>query len=140
MQRPPLDGVLETCLYVEDVARSREFYRRVFGFKPLLADDERICPLDVAPGQVLILFKKGGTLRDIPVGNGFIPAHDGGGEVHFAFAIPQGSIEGWKAFLAQEGVAVESEIEWPQGGKSLYLRDPDRLVVELATPGLWANY
>ena len=28
----------------------------------------------------------------------------------------------------------------PRGGTSLYFNDPDGNVVELATPGLWANY
>jgi catechol 2,3-dioxygenase-like lactoylglutathione lyase family enzyme len=140
MQRPALRGVLETCVYVEDVARSREFYGRIFGFKGMIDGEERICPLNVAPGQVLILFKRGGTLEDVPVGGGHIPAHDGGGEQHFAFAVPEGSLDQWKTFLAQEGVEVESEVRWPQGGRSIYFRDPDRLVVELATPGLWSNY
>ena len=35
---------------------------------------------------------------------------------------------------------MESEVTWPQGGRSLYFRDPDGLLVELATPGLWRNY
>lgn len=140
MQRPPLTGILETCIYVEDVERSREFYGRIFGFKSMLEGESRICPLDVAPGQVLILFKRGGTPTDIPVGGGYIPAHDGEGRQHFAFAIPPGALEDWKTFLAEHDVQVQSEVNWPQGGRSIYFRDPDGLVVELATPGLWANY
>ena len=31
-------------------------------------------------------------------------------------------------------------MKWPRGGESLYFRDPDGHLVELATPGLWANY
>lgn len=140
VQRPALDGVLETCLYVADVARSVAFYSRIFGFEPMLDANPRVSALNVRPGQVLIFFQRGGTLKDIPVGGGFIPAHDGGGEQHFAFAVPKGALDGWAAFLAQEGVAVESIVSWTRGGRSLYFRDPDRLVVELAEPGVWANY
>jgi catechol 2,3-dioxygenase-like lactoylglutathione lyase family enzyme len=41
---------------------------------------------------------------------------------------------------ADKAVPVESEVSWPQGGRSLYFLDPDGMVVELATPGLWRNY
>ncbi len=137
--RPRVNGVLETCLYVEDVGASRAFYERVFGFAAMVAD-ERIAALDAGPGSVLILFRRDGTPNPIPIGGGFIPAHDGSGHQHFAFAIAAEDFEPWKAHLGAEGVAVESEVTWPQGGRSLYFRDPDGLVVELATPGLWRNY
>lgn len=135
---PPIAGILETCLYVEDVPRSREFYEQLFGFDALLADD-RIATLAVVPGQVLILFKRGATTEPIPVGEGFIPPHDGGGRQHFAFSIDAGDIEAWRERLTGQGIAVESEVDWPTGGQSLYFRDPDGLLVELATPGLWAK-
>jgi catechol 2,3-dioxygenase-like lactoylglutathione lyase family enzyme len=31
-------------------------------------------------------------------------------------------------------------VRWPRGGESIYFRDPDGHLVELATPGLWDNY
>jgi catechol 2,3-dioxygenase-like lactoylglutathione lyase family enzyme len=136
---PRVTGVLETGIYVEDVARSRAFYEEIFGFEAVFSED-RICTLAVAPAQVLILFKRGGTLEPVPVGDGFIPPHDSSGPQHFAFAIAQNDMDAWKRHLAGNGVPVESEVSWPQGGKSLYFRDPDGLLVELATPGLWANY
>jgi catechol 2,3-dioxygenase-like lactoylglutathione lyase family enzyme len=138
---PRVTGVLETCLYVDDVARSRAFYERLFGFKPMIVE-ERICALDVAPGQVLILFKRGGTLKPVPVAGSFIPPHDAVGPQHFAFAIAEADLEAWRSHLAAEGVAIESEVAWPlpQKGRSLYFRDPNGLLIELATPGLWKNY
>lgn len=136
---PLVGGVLETCLYVEDVTRSRLFYERVFEFSAMIADD-RIVAFDVAPGSVLILFRKGGTLKPIPIGHGHIPSHDGGGPQHFAFAIRAEDWEAWKLRLADKAVPVESEVSWPQGGRSLYFLDPDGMVVELATPGLWRNH
>jgi len=137
--RPQVGGVLETGIYVEDVERSRAFYEDVFGFAPMLRE-ERICVLDVAPRQALILFKRGGTLDPVPVGEDFIPPHDGGGPQHFAFAIAAADYDVWKQYLLEKGIAVESEVKWPAGGRSLYFRDPDGLLVELATPGLWKNY
>jgi catechol 2,3-dioxygenase-like lactoylglutathione lyase family enzyme len=29
---------------------------------------------------------------------------------------------------------------WPRGGESVYFRDPDDNLLELATPGLWSIY
>jgi catechol 2,3-dioxygenase-like lactoylglutathione lyase family enzyme len=136
---PRVTGVLETCLYVENVERSRSFYEKLFGFKTLVGD-KRICVFDVAPAQVLILFERGATQEPVPVGDGFIPPHDAVGRQHFAFAIAADDFDPWKRHLAANGIDVESEIAWRSGGKSLYFRDPDGLLVELATPGLWANY
>ena len=39
--------------------------------------------------------------------------------------------------LAEQGVETVGEYRWPRGGTSLYMRDPDGALVELATPGLW---
>jgi catechol 2,3-dioxygenase-like lactoylglutathione lyase family enzyme len=136
---PSVTGVLETGIYVEDVARSRAFYERIFGFEAIFAE-ARMCTHAVAPAQVLIIFKRGGTLKPVPAGDSFIPPHDGGGPQHFAFAIAAADLEAWKAHLETEGVAIESMVTWPKGGTSLYFRDPDGLLVELATPGLWENY
>jgi catechol 2,3-dioxygenase-like lactoylglutathione lyase family enzyme len=37
-------------------------------------------------------------------------------------------------------VAIESRMEWPRGGKSIYFRDPDGHLLEVLTPGVWAIY
>jgi catechol 2,3-dioxygenase-like lactoylglutathione lyase family enzyme len=137
--RPKIDGVLETCLYCDDIPAAHAFYARVFSLTAMVVE-ERIVALDAGPGHVLILFKRGGTMRPVPVAGSFIPPHDGSGPQHFAFAIADAAYDDWKRHLAEEGVAVESEIEWPQGGRSLYFRDPDGHLGELATAGLWRNY
>ena len=72
-------GVLETSLYVDDVSRAAEFYRRLFGFNKLEGDD-RFCALNVVEKQVLLLFKKGGTRDPISLPGGVIPPHDGSGK------------------------------------------------------------
>ena len=33
---PPLKGVLETALYVDDLPRARRFYEETFGLTPLM--------------------------------------------------------------------------------------------------------
>ncbi len=137
---PPITGVLETALYVADVGRALAFYRDVLGLSPLTAaDDPRFAALDAGPASVLLLFRRGGTLQDIVLPGGRIPAHDGSGPLHFALRIPAGALGDWRRHLAAAGVALTAEMAWPQGGHSLYFNDPDGHVVELATPGIWAN-
>jgi catechol 2,3-dioxygenase-like lactoylglutathione lyase family enzyme len=69
-----------------------------------------------------------------------VPPHGADGVQHFAFAIAPNALASWREHLADEGIAIESEVRWPRGGRSLYLRDPDNHSVELITPGLWAIY
>jgi hypothetical protein len=39
--------------------------------------------------------------------------------------------------LVAESVPIEKEVAWPNGGQSLYFRDPAANLVELVTPGIW---
>ena len=41
---------------------------------------------------------------------------------------------------AERGVAIEGATNWSRGGRSIYFRDPDGHLLELATPGLWTVY
>ena len=62
------------------------------------------------------------------------------GRVHLCLAIPRNELDAWEDHLAAQGVPLESRITWPAGGISLYVRDPDGSLLELATPGLWPSW
>jgi len=136
---PKLTGVIETCLYVDDLERAAHFYEDLFEFKRLIGD-ERFCALSVADRQVLLLFVKAATLEAIPTPGGMIPPHDGDGPLHVAFAIPAAAEAQWRSRLLEHAVPIESTVDWPRGGRSLYFRDPDQHLVELITPGCWSIY
>ncbi len=121
-------------MYVSDVARSVQFYATIFGFEKIADFGERGCAMRAADRQVLLLFKKGASVA-IP-----LPPHDGTGELHLAFAIAASGLAAWEAWLAENGIAVEQRQTWQLGGQSLYFRDPDRHLLELATPGVWSIY
>lgn len=133
---PPVSGLLESSLYVADLERSHRFYADLFGFRALFAD-ERMVALEVPGRQVLLLFRQGASAGTVATPDGALPGHDGSGQTHFAFAIPEPSLDRWRARLARHGIPVEHEKRWPRGGRSLYFRDPDGHLAELATPGLW---
>jgi catechol 2,3-dioxygenase-like lactoylglutathione lyase family enzyme len=136
---PPVRGVLETAVYVDDLARAHAFYGGVLGLERVL-DTPRMLTYAVAPAQVLLVFRRGMTREDSETSGGMVPGHHSEGPAHFAFAIDAADYDAWKAHLRIAGVAILSEVTWSKGGKSLYFDDPDGNVLELATPGLWPNY
>ena len=136
---PALSAILETVLYVDDLDRAAAFYETVMGL-PVLHADGRMRAYDVARRGTLLLFVRGGTLEPVETPGGTIPPHDGSGPLHVAFAIEMAELSEWEAHLAAHAVVVESSTDWPRGGHSIYFRDPDGHLLELATPGLWQGY
>lgn len=131
--QPQVEGIVESSLYVSDIPRAMSFYQKTFGFPVIGEFGERGCAMHAGPRQVLLLFKKGAS-RDIQ------SPHDGDGELHLAFAIPAAELPKWESWLETNGIAVEEKRKWELGGWSLYFRDPDRHLIELATPGTWTVY
>jgi catechol 2,3-dioxygenase-like lactoylglutathione lyase family enzyme len=130
---PTTEGILESSLYVDDVVRSARFYEKIFGFQIISDFAPRGCAMGAGPHQVLLLFTKGGSRA------GRTP-HDGDGELHLAFAIQAEELAAWEDWLATNGIAVEEKRTWELGGTSIYFRDPDRHLIEIATPGVWSIY
>lgn len=136
---PKLDRVLETALYVDDLERAARFYELVLEL-PVLTSDARFRAYDVGGKNVLLLFRRGATLETVHLPGGTIPPHDGHGPLHVAFAIAAESLPMWEDRLESQNIEIEGRTEWPRGGRSIYFRDPDGHLLELATPGLWTTY
>ena len=130
---PPINGLLETSLYVEDLQKSAQFYQSLFGFTPMVMS-ERLIAMEVKEGQVLLLFKKRGSLQPAQ------GSHDGNGRLHLAFAVDASEVEPWRVHLHERNIAIAEEITWERGGDSVYFRDPDGHLLEIGSPGIWANY
>jgi len=128
-----LDGILESSLYVEDVERSVHFYESVMGFRVMTDLGGRGTAMEAGPRQVLLLFRKRASIAiETP--------HDGDGELHVAFAIAAEDLQPWETWLREQNIEIEDKKTWSRSGQSLYFRDPDRHLLELATPGVWPNY
>ena len=129
----------EVALRVNDLASMRRFYEDVLGLQVLTADS-RFRGYDVGGRSVLLIFRRGATLETVHMPGGTIPPHDGHGPLHIAFAIAADALAQWERRLDEHGVVIEGRTKWSRGGVSIYFRDPDRHLLELATPGLWAIY
>ncbi len=136
---PKLNAVLETALYVDDLTRAREFYEGSLSL-PLLLANQRMCAFDVGGRSVLLIFLRGGSCEDMTTPGGTIPGHDGQGPLHIGFAVAADELAAWEERLEAHGIPIQSRVTWARGGTSLYFRDPDGHVLELATPGLWETY
>ena len=136
---PTLGRVIESSLYVDDLARAAAFYEDVLDM-PLLTSDQRFRAYAAGGDNVLLLFQRGSTLETVRMPFGTIPPHDGHGPLHIAFAVSADDLPAWETRLGERGIEIEGRTAWPRGGHSIYFRDPDGHLLELATPGLWAVY
>jgi len=128
---PSVLGVLETCIYVQDLDLTEKFYDQVLGLRVVGKDAGRDVFFRVAPGSLLLAFRAEATRK-----GGVLPPHGAEGETHLALTIPPEELVAWKEHLARHGVEVELEYQWPRG-ISLYFRDPDRNLVELVSADIW---
>ena len=70
---PPLQGILETAVYVDDLEKAHAFYAGVIGLKRMVGGD-RLCAYDAGPGETLLVFARGQTIEDTVTDGGVIPA------------------------------------------------------------------
>ncbi|AHG43449.1 glyoxalase [Pseudomonas syringae CC1557] len=136
---PRLNRIIETALYVEDLAKAASFYQQVLELD-IMFESPTLVAFNVGGSNTLLLFKRGASLGTQYLSDGEIPPHDGQGRIHVCFAIDADQMQPWTDRLAQANVAIEGRTNWPRGGSSIYFRDPDEHLLELLTPGCWAIY
>lgn len=136
---PPVLGTLESALYAGDLDAATAFWRDVMGLRPFQAVPGRHVFFRVADGQVLLVFNADATEKPPrPDARLPVPPHGARGPGHFCLAVAPERLDDWRAHLAAHGVAVEADFRWPNGARSLYVRDPAGNSIELADPAIWA--
>jgi len=131
MKGPAVQKVVETGIYVKDLQRAEKFYRDVLGLEPVGREAGRHAFFR-AGLSMLLLFRADATLREKK-----LPVHGASGSQHFAFQVKSEDLGSWRERLRENDVVIESEVDWPNGGHSIYFRDPEGNLVELITPGVW---
>ena len=129
--------ILETALYVDDLDAAEAFYGGVLGLERSHRVPGRHAFFRVG-AAMLLLFDPAAT-RQPPRSGPPVPVHGPSpGQGHVAFAAEAGEFDRWRARFEAAGVAVEADFRWPNGARSIYVRDPCGNSVEFAEPRLWA--
>jgi catechol 2,3-dioxygenase-like lactoylglutathione lyase family enzyme len=125
-------GILETCLYVDDLAMAERFYGSVLCLEFVGREEGRHVFFRCGD-HMLLIFNPHRTIQR----SSSVPHHGAIGPSHIAFSVSESELEAWRSRLENEGVEIEREVDWPQGGESLYFRDPAGNSLELAVPRIW---
>jgi len=125
--------IFETVIYADDLTAAERFYTEVLGL-------EKYSGFGVAisfrcAGGVLLIFDPDKAI--LP--NRGVPSHGAHGPGHLAFAARADELDGWREHLRAQRVAIEMEVDWEQGGTSIYFRDPAGNSIELAPLTLWGG-
>jgi len=125
--------IFETVVYAEDLAAAERFYHEALGLEVL--ERSNLTVVFRCGGGVLLIFdprKSAAPDRDVP-------SHGTTAVGHIAFAAKPEDLDAWREQLRQAGVPIEREVDWDEGGHSIYFRDPAGNVVELAPPTIWGG-
>lgn len=134
---PPTAGVLESALYAEDLEAAAHFWGDIIGLERIALVPGRHVFFRCG-GQMLLVFDPRATRQPPHPGARLpVPPHGAEGAGHFCLAAAPGQIEPWRRHLLSCGVAIEADFVWPQGGRSIYFRDPAGNSIEIADPAIW---
>ncbi len=137
LPRSPPERVIESCIYATDLEAAERFYSGVLGLELIVREAGRHVFFRCGHGVVLVFNAAETSTAQTFVGAAPIPKHGTRGAGHLAFAVETQQIDEWRARLEAAGVAIESNVVWPKGGESIYVRDPAGNSIELVTPELW---
>lgn len=128
--------ILETALYAENLADTAAFYEDVLRMERFIEVPGRHVFFR-AEGAILLLFNPQATQLPPRDPRMPVPPHGTEGPGHVCFAASAEKIDEWSAHLRACNVEIEADFTWPQGGRSIYFRDPADNSLEFAEPRIW---
>ena len=130
-------AILESALYVTDLAEAEAFYRDIIGLDPVGKVEGRHVFFRCGNGVLLLFNAEATKVPPAPDARLRVPPHGTLGEGHLCFTATADEIAEWREHLAARNIAIESDFEWPKGGHSIYIRDPSGNSIEFAEPRIW---
>lgn len=124
--------IKETCLYVHDLEKIRQYYHEMLEL-PIINYDPGKHIFFRLGSSVLLCFNPEDSRHKISP-----PGHYGEGKQHLAFEVSQDDYNKAKADIIAKGIRVIDEVEWKSGAKSFYFEDPEGNILEiLPDKGVW---
>ncbi|MEI4194490.1 VOC family protein [Roseovarius sp. E0-M6] len=128
-------AILETALYVSDLDAAARFYTDIVGLTEHVRVEGRHVFLRCET-SMLMLFNPEAT-AEASGGKFPVPPHGAHGPGHVCFRVGKGETQDWADHLTAHGIGIEADFHWPNGVRSLYVRDPAQNSVEFAEAKLW---
>lgn len=132
----PIDGILETALYVDDLDAAERFYGGVLSLPLINRAGNRHMFFSLG-SSVLLIFNPDETEMPAPDGALPVPTHGTRGAGHACFRVRAERLDDMADRLRRAGVAIEADFRWRGGPRSIYFRDPAGNSLECAEPALW---
>jgi catechol 2,3-dioxygenase-like lactoylglutathione lyase family enzyme len=123
--------VKETCLYVQDLERSKYFYHHILGLPIYSMVENRHVFFKVGPSMLLCF------LPEVTRAEQKLPPHYAYGKQHIALEVKPEMYERWRNELLQQGIDIIHEQQWKEGLHSFYFEDPDGHLIEIVPEGIW---
>ncbi|TMV08686.1 glyoxalase/bleomycin resistance/extradiol dioxygenase family protein [Ruegeria sediminis] len=133
---PAPTAILEAAIYVDDLDKAEEFYGRLLGLEQFQRVDNRHAFFRVG-SSVLLVFNPDKT--ELPPSNPRLPVppHGARGPGHVCLVLERDQFQAMRERLESAGTPIDTEFDWPNGARSLYVRDPAGNSVEFAEAWLW---
>jgi catechol 2,3-dioxygenase-like lactoylglutathione lyase family enzyme len=124
-------SIKETCIYVKDLERTKDFYSNKLGLSLISLVKNRHVFFR-AGNSVLLCFIAKQTQKETE-----LPPHGATGTIHFAFEISKEEYSTALHQIKNSGIEILHEHLWKKGLRSFYFYDPDNNLVEIIEQGLW---
>lgn len=129
-------GVLEAAIYVRDLDEAAAFYGDLLGLEEIVRAEGRHVFFRCGT-TVLLCFVARASRRSTGNPELPVPPHGADGPGHVCFGVSRADLDGLRARIELHGIDIEADFRWPNGARSIYVRDPSGNSVEFAEPGLW---
>ena len=133
---PAPNAILEAAIYADDLEAARAFYEDLLGL-PLFQHVEGRHMFFALGASVLLVFDPARTSHSPENPRMPVPPHGATGPGHVCFAMNRDEIDAMHRRLEAAGVPIDTAFDWPNGARSLYVRDPAGNSIEFAEPWLW---